>query len=496
MEVALMFRHWALALTALNLIVPQASWACATNVKGHKNKVSWKAYFEEHRKVDKVARKPADLGRLPYSELEPWGGPEKTNWKPEAVLANAVSQALNDGFSDSNVKDVLVSLPVQMRYSGNDRRVYGDGQTNAAVDLGDGWVEKEPILIASLWLFKNGQQKVKFQFHKTLKNVEGRGLEISYGGKTKKIDPGIVTSEGHFVFEWKPTSDETPKWGDLFGNRVAFVRPVGWNDWFPIDFRDVVRPASELLEQVPADKRALGKGTLLDPEGVSVQGKDGDAIPFFGMKSESFGAVLKGERYFPVPSNDEPKGIHNVFSNGRATAVGRGFTTVYQAPPASLAPFKMAYICFDKRDREAEAKYGVPSGGGWHEIGDEAETVLNTLERAPVIFGYANGKPAAAPPSGTFSYGLSDVAVIRLLQPGSAIVSSAGPKTYAEDTVDGFCLNAPSRGQGGPEGRSYHWFVFHHPHEVCAVEWVHPNIPSPTNQLGFKPMNRTGCRYR
>ena len=163
----------------------------------------------------------------------------------------------------------------------------------------------------------------------------------------------------------------------------------------------------------------------------------------------------------------------------RQTAVGHGNTLVMIRAPS---PFKLAYICFDKRDPEAEAKFGVPSGGGWHEIGDPAETVMNTLEKAPVVFGYANGRPAAAPPSGQFAYGLSDIAVIRELKPGFALITAGGDTTRAED-ASGWQNRGSQKNK--PDGRNYHWFAFHQAHEVCGLEWVHPKVPTPDNHWGL-----------
>ena len=145
--------------------------------------------------------------------------------------------------------------------------------------------------------------------------------------------------------------------------------------------------------------------------------------------------------------------------------------------PPGPAPFKIAYLCFDSRNQSQEKLTGLPSGAGWHEVGDPAETVMNSLEDAPVIFGYANGKPAARTPSGNFAYGLSDIAVVRLVQPNSAIVTSAGSRTLTEGYSN-------TRGTTGASDRNYHWFIFNQRQNVCALEWVHPCAPNATNHLG------------
>jgi hypothetical protein len=79
---------------------------------------------------------------------------------------------------------------------------------------------------------------------------------------------------------------------------------------------------------------------------------------------------------------------------------------------------------------------------------------------------------------------LSDVMVIRKLAPGSALITAAGSTSASED-ASGWA----NRGnQSISTGRNYHWFIFNQNHEVCALEWVHPHIPSPTNHMGMDPL--------
>jgi hypothetical protein len=244
---------------------------------------------------------------------------------------------------------------------------------------------------------------------------------------------------------------------------------------------------------VPKQNRNLSKGTLLDPEQVSSQPvngtTDGTLTSFTKMYPNNpnpscppngcpagpndFGGDLHATRFSPI------KGVHNQFTYADGskgiTAVGNGDTTLILSPNA---PFKMAYICFDGRNLDGETQLGVPSGGGWHEIGDHAETVMNTLENAAPLFGYANGKPGD---NREYTYGLSDVTVIRKLRPGMALVTAAGTTTTAEDAT----FNHEARGTGPANGRNYHWFAFEQPTEVCAVEWVHPCIPNVSNNIGL-----------
>ncbi len=473
-------------LFLLLLCNPSIAHSCATDVKNakHAHETAWSKYWKSqqhafHSKKTAQKRTPSSFPTQ-WSASLPWGGTNTNNWKAEAVLANAVNQALDSAYSESDVQDVQVSVPMKMIYGNT--RPYGDGQTNATMMFGDGWTEKTPPLFAVWSSYSNGSRKLRVQFHSMPGiNLSQSGTLIYFSNRkkfTRSLSPKKISDQDYEMI-WN-TDQNSIKWGDLFTHNVAYIQVPGRGDWFPIDFRQVSVPAQSLLQQVPESKRAFGIGNLLDPEKISVQGNPSSStIPFDLLNQKNIGAAnINATRYTPVV------GIHNNFSyqNGSTsvTAVGNGDTTV-MLPPS--APFKMAYICFDPRNPQAEAQFGVPSGGGWHEIGDAAETVFNTLENAAPIFGHASGIPGGLLPSdqvpGSYAYGLTDVSVIQRLKPGQAIVTGAGSTTFQEGYSD-------SRGKGQAAGRNYHWFVFDQPHEVCAMEWVHPCVPGPGNNLGLR----------
>jgi hypothetical protein len=169
----------------------------------------------------------------------------------------------------------------------------------------------------------------------------------------------------------------------------------------------------------------------------------------------------------------------------KKTAVGGGLTWFLERGKNSS--FKNLYTCFSARNFEAESKDGVPSGGGWHEIGDPAETIINNMEMSPVIVGSATGLPWPTPPNNKdFSYELSDIVTIRLLMPGEALMTAAGDQTWKEDIKWRKNHDNSDRGtelSGG--GRNYHWFIFHSDQPTCTQEWVHNCIPTPHNDLGL-----------
>jgi hypothetical protein len=164
------------------------------------------------------------------------------------------------------------------------------------------------------------------------------------------------------------------------------------------------------------------------------------------------------------------------------TGVGMGWTWVAEQD----SPFKVMYTCFERRqaDEEANVNRGLPageqsnfgrtvaSGGGWHRIGDNQETIMNSLEDAPVAVASGIGSPIERaglqlPAGSNFVHGLRDVSVTRWLQPGESFVT-----LIQGGKVDSF------------EGKNsnHHWYFFQQNSEVCTEEWVHifgdPNTPN------------------
>src|SRR5437660_9775956 len=71
---------------------------------------------------DSVTASESNLGSDPTIPMLPapggtgaltaWGGSDASKWRPEAVLANAASRAINDAWSRSDVRDVVVAVPL------------------------------------------------------------------------------------------------------------------------------------------------------------------------------------------------------------------------------------------------------------------------------------------------------------------------------------------------------------------------------------------------
>lgn len=398
----------------------------------------------------------AKMPKLPWAggagALSPWGGSDASRWRPEAIMANAMSEALNDAWAQPDVKDAIVALPVKMLNSGF--REFGDGQSNAAPSF-EWWHQSRPAVMATLVHYGSAPSKIFFRLDRALPIPNG-SFEVRY---TVSDVPRLVQltatadANGDWRAEWVVPQEILYK--DPRFTATLLVHPLNWADWFPVWFRFPVRTIADLKATVPANlSKFTDGGDIADHEGVSIQstGFQGQSV-LNKLAPHDF----RGQYTGPF----QPASIHATFPwNGRSytTGVGKGWTWVANQPPA---PFKIMYTCFERRRADLEAAApdgGVPSGGGWHMIGDPAETVLNSLEDGPIALGSAMSNPVPQLPSGGFAYNLSDVATVRFVQPGEAFITPAG--TAAQ--------------------QNFHWYFFQQDRDVCTEEWVHPFRPTPT----------------
>jgi hypothetical protein len=380
-----------------------------------------------------------------------WGGSDAARWRPEAILANATSAELNRAWSSPQTQDAIVAVPVRLERS--QFHPYGDGQSNAAPSFGDSWRESRPPVLATFISRADGTSIVRFVFDRSL-NISAKRLRIAPIDKTGKnaapagetiLIAGQKDEQGNWIAEWTSPSLPTLPTLPTLKDDGLWIQPENWKDGFAFRFRHPVFTVDELR----------AKAVAPDPEGIAIASAQSGKTPFETLITHSFKPAFNATPY-------NPQNIHAEFPapGGVVTGVGQGWTWVAEKP---AVPFKTLYTCFERRNaaREAQAKDGgVASGGGWHEIGDPAETILNTLERDPIVVGWGGRRfmePAGR--EGAFAYGLQDIVTVRWLRPGEAMLTAAG---------------------------DFHWFYFQADREVCTEEWVHPCVPSESNSLGFR----------
>jgi hypothetical protein len=405
--------------------------------------------------------------------LAPWGGSDASRWRPEAILANATSVALNDAWRRPGVTDAIVAIPTRMLQSTYFE--FGDGQSNAAPSF-PYWKESRPQVVATLVRTRDAAPTVLFRFHAALP-MPGTAFELSYvdpvtHARVASTMSGTRTSDGDTRSEWTPPA--SLGWAGNMSSAAIAVRPVGWNDWFPIWFR---MPVKKIDEVRATHAHYVDGRSIVDREGVSslleANAHDGSS-PFQRLMQHDFVGPYNARgtgHVLPFAPTD----IHAFFpyrDHNFVTGVGRGWTWVADERPSG---FKDMYTCFERRRAADEATApdgGVASGGGWHQIGDEQETILNDLEAGPLVVGSAMSNPLlpSALPSGNLAYGNTDLVTVRWLMPGEAFVTPKGGTAYDRGTAY--------------DQSNYHWFFFQAAQEVCSEEIVTPAGAAPT---GFDP---------
>ena len=323
-----------------------------------------------------------------------WGGTDATKWRPEAILANAATAEL------AREPSARVSIPTAIAES--TYSPFGDGQTNAAASLA-GWQGTRPPVVG----VRHAGGRVTVRFDRALPITDDNFELWVDGAWVRSIASTRV--DGDWIVELGSVAD-----------RFA-ISPRGWSDRFALSF---ALPVSSINQLAGVDQHLPGGEPVIDPVGAA----HGPAYEV--LKRTSFPAGF--ENQMPYVTED----LHAAFPQSgapRVTAVGGASTWV------ATTPWKNMYVCLDARSPAREAQYGVPSGAGWHRIGNIGETIVSSLEDSPLLIGYAQGASSAA------AYGLDRATTFALLQPGQAFTTSPG---------------------------EFHWYAVHQTTKPCVQIWA------------------------
>lgn len=443
--------------------------------------------------------------RLP-SAAPLFGSANAAFWSSEAVFANVGEAFLNQVKGRPEVKDAWVSIPLKIQ--GSNYFPFGDGQSNSKIQLPR---LKEPNNIpylAALLYFKDPKRapEVEIRFHPGVATTSFKASLLKFGVdlpaeeayKNLKMNsangtPTVLFSLG----DLKPQMIQ-----EIFtGQRGFWISGAGWADGFPILFkanawRKIAAQEKSLFPSLEEsfkglkffagstpnfDPQNLASATLKLPEprrAIVAYSKAAwkhhqDAGPIgFIMKGTDFG------RFQPFPAHPKakspPLSVHGEYKDNFETptsvysSVG-GVLTRYALKGQMGSNVKHLYTCFTARTPELEIVKqpdpklppGVPSGAGWHKVGDPAETVINSLETAPVLTAVASENPLyALQKTKKFSFDLNSVATLRWTEPGEAFITAKG---------------------------EHHWYAVHDTQwPVCTEILVHECVPTQTNALGMK----------
>jgi Starch binding domain len=391
--------------------------------------------------------------------LSPWGGGNPATWRPEAIVANASSAALNEAFALPNVVDATAAVPVKMKDFGFEE--FGDGQVEAAPSF-ETWKGTTPPLVAVLVKFGDGHLEARMRFAAaTDTSVVVRTV---VDGVEKIVTLAAARSGSDLTATWNVPAELG--WDSTFSKSVALVRPASQTDWFPLAFRIPTRLSRDLDATIPASLRTYADGhDILDHEDVGLSHPNSEPTVLGRLQHHTF--------RIPYTTAVHPD-LHGVFFDENrqriVKAVGQGFGFT-----PTTAPIKLQYLCFEGRNAAHEAAApngGVPSGAGWHEMDDKpAETLVNDLEDESIPMGSAwTPMPASDVPSGGFAFGLSEVATLRLLRPGEAFIT---PRSGTTLDANGASVRRAN----------YHRVYAGSTKAKCIEVWQHPCTP--TDDMSF-----------
>lgn len=450
------------------------------------------------------------------SSVLPWGGRSPESWKPEALFANAIGKEFNLAWRENGVVDVLVAVPT--RFEHGNFNPYGDGQINASMGFNSAWPHKRPQMLAVLKHYASDKpSRIFVRFDRALLKQQNEMellLKESANAPVIRLTlPSRRDADGDLVAEidapgsWNLSGKSAQqRYAASAGVASALIRPLGqFDDWFPLTFRHPVTTTERLIDTVGSPQKIFPSGSgvmnpakLDDPVGLRPESENENAFAnALGFEIDKKWPAGFNNGHYPACN------VHGVFAYNwndmnaqkfTPTAVGRSWAWLTN-PTNSISdskqgPFKMIYTCFEPRravestagdatcrgqaNEGIEAQHGVPTGAGWHLIGDPAETILNSLEKSPMMMAAGFSAPheriALVPPDHGMAFGLNDVAVARWLMPGESFST-----TRSKD---------PSR-------PNFHWFLFHGEEHACIMIWVHHCVPDDQQEPQF---GGTACK--
>jgi len=334
--------------------------------------------------------KPLSLFAIPF------GGTNSKNWTTEVWLANVAVGELSKSEANPNIKDVLLTLPVQMLQS--NIFPFGDGQSNSHLIYGKSWLARSPIVVLKREIFKNGRIKDSVIWNPSL----GLSSDIS------TLDFGM-----------------SGKW--------IYFKPKTWTSWFIGTFSIEIYNIAVAAQSFPA---LNSSNRFPDPQKINLDFGVNGIQKIINHKWS--GGYNSNPIYEPIVHGIFPIIDKNNHTQMIPTAVG-GVKT-WMINRSSNIRYKHLYTCFDARNLNAESQTGTPSGAGWHLIGDPAETILNTIESRSLPVAVATLYSGPTPPMGQFAFELNHIVTIKNLRPGEMFLTRRGNMHwYVNPSETPFC---------------------------------------------------------
>lgn len=446
-------------MNLVSLIIPLLIIGCATRGYNQHQESQTRAEF----KKDGV---PVNWGNL------------SSNAKAltlEAKMANVAALRLNRAAdlksyleaapSDLVIDDAVVSVPIKL-LTGS-RQPFGDGQKNYSIAL-VGWPQQEtmpPVVFTAVF-----GRRGAAHFRVLITEVSQSFIQMIHGATPPTIEGEFSDDKGNknYVQLALDTKEKTYRAviaenaaGELkLKNTLAGVvsRMDGWmpskidaksksslrarfglptkleNRYFPVLARFPHLSLNEFHNNLPAAQRFLPNGRrAVDAPYNAKQGTSESTLSKW-FNDSGREAIANFYPQFP--------GVHHEYESHTGsvhrTATGAVDTYVLKEKAGGN---EVLYTCFDARNQKEEANWGVPSGAGWHAIGEptKAETILNNMESTGIFAAWGAQAPFSFQEASPFE--AKDSIAYRVMRPLEAFTTLQGDAHwYAVDTASKPCV--------------------------------------------------------
>lgn len=346
------------------------------------------------------------------------------------VLLNFVPKA-------REAKRIQAAVPVSLVFNPAQPEEFGDGQKNALATY-QGLATSPFIAVLTRNADLGHSSELALIFSNPGPEFENiSAVEVSIAGSKFTVP---VDSQKRAQI---PVDVRALGWNKVAGTRPIFFRPVGWNDWFAVQFPDPYITNESLVGGMDRRYQRLPDGrSIIDPLRIGSEEKKQQALR--NSKDPEF-TLARHERvhglYLPA------EGAPILTSTG-------GIYTRYRVRPEG----KIIYSVFDARNVAVESRDGVVSGTGPHLVRANGEIIMNALGREALMTFYGIPSPVVGPNGEAIAWNFRHQWVATWLQPGEAFIT---PQDF------------------------YHWHLNHLSEPIAVQVLTPPEVPSLENHYGY-----------
>lgn len=368
--------------------------------------------------------------------------------KPRTPLQEMANLFLR--YVPANHKEVVqIAIPTFLEFNPLQPEQFGDGQKNAFASYGS--LPKAPFTaVLTRSVDPQEESHLAVILSKELPGVSDvQNLEFSgpglKGGQTQVVP---LSARDHMVRLQVNLADLN--WNQISDTKPLFFRPVGWSDWFVVQFPNPYVRTVSLVSGMAAKFQTLPNGkSVVDPLALENSKNIQDDLRTIENSK------IQG---FQLARTERSQGVHGVYwdknNNSQILTATGGLWSRYRLGE----PFKIVYLAKDSRVLDIEEEMGVVSGTGPHYIDATAEIILNSVGRKSLMTLLGISSPTTTPDGNKVAWGFTHQWVGAWLEPNDAFVTPRG---------------------------FYHWHLNHLTTPIGAQVVTPPEVPSSENHFGF-----------